>query len=64
MRSPNVSSALPNAVGTGCEEMRLLFIGDDWAEAHHDIEILTNRAVGLPGVGYLRVWMASPGYTR
>ena len=21
------------------EEARMLFIGDDWAEAHHDIEI-------------------------
>src|SRR3954467_7922798 len=42
IRSPAVSSALPmvppNQVGPGKEE-RMLFVGDDWAEDHHDIEI-------------------------
>ena len=31
-------SALPNA-GTGAEETRMLFVGDDWAEDHHDVEV-------------------------
>jgi hypothetical protein len=35
------------SVGRDEEEIRLLFVGDDWAEAHHDVEIQdeTGRAL-------------------
>lgn len=26
-------------------EMRMLFVGDDWAEAHHDIEIINDAGI-------------------
>src|SRR5215218_7393498 len=33
-----VSSALPTAVSRP-EATRMLFVGDDWAEDHHDVEV-------------------------
>lgn len=42
----------------------MLFIGDDWAEDHHDLEIEDGTVAGSHGLGCLRDWRASPGYTR
>src|SRR5437762_8262082 len=39
MRSPDVSSTLPAGVRTA-EGRPVLFVGDDWAEDHHDVEIV------------------------
>ena len=47
----------------GCssrEEYRMLFIGDDWAEAHHDIEIEDEAGRRLAGSGCRRGWPGSP----
>ena len=46
----------------GAEVGAVLFVGDDWAEAHHDIEIVdeTGSAAG-PGAGCRRAW---PGSSR
>src|SRR3954469_14786941 len=38
MRPPAVSSALPTAEAEA-ERTRMLFVGDDWAEDHHDVEV-------------------------
>ena len=49
------------------EEKRLLFVGDDWAEAHHDVEIrdetgrrLARRKLpeGVAGIGQLHALLA------
>ena len=29
----------------------MLFVGDDWAEDHHDVELVDDRAVGWPAAG-------------
>ena len=41
----------------------MLFIGDDWAEAHHDIEIEDDSGVCWPGNGCRRDWLGSPRCT-
>lgn len=54
-------------VGRDEEEIRLLFVGDDWAEAHHDVEIQdeTGRALarrrlpeGIGGIAALHALLA------
>lgn len=41
MRSPSVFSGLgQNGVGGDLEVVGVLFVGDDWAEAHHDLEVV------------------------
>ena len=41
----------------------MLFIGDDWAEAHHDIEIEDDSGRLLAGGGCRRGWPGSPRCT-
>jgi hypothetical protein len=38
----------------------VLFVGDDWAEAHHDIEIGNDEGPVVPGGGYRRAWRTDP----
>lgn len=33
-----------------------MFIGDDWGEAHHDIEIQSGDGTVLARAGWLRGW--------
>jgi len=33
-----------------------LFVGDDWAEDHHDVEILDAGGNGWLGLGCRRAW--------
>jgi hypothetical protein len=42
----------------------MIWIGDDWAEDHHDIEILDEDGRRLAGRGCPKAWQASPGCTR
>ncbi len=46
------------------ELVRVLFIGDDWAEDHHDVELEDEGGRGSRGSGCRRAWRASPGCTR
>jgi hypothetical protein len=41
----------------------MLFVGDDWAEDHHDVETVTTRVTGWRNVDYPRAWMACRGCT-
>src|ERR1700730_5087058 len=68
MRSSVVSSALPPLCWLWCEGNAMLFVGDDWAEDHHDIEIVNEQGrrlarrrlpEGLDGVTRLHALMAS-----
>ena len=40
-----------------------LFVGDDWAEDHHDVELMDEAGRTLAGRGCPRAWWASPGCT-
>jgi len=40
IRSPAVFSALPNLGTARFEGGVMVFVGDDWAEDHHDVEIV------------------------
>jgi len=42
----------------------LLFIGDDWAEDHHDLEIEDETGRGWPRPACRRVWRESADYTH
>lgn len=46
------------------EGHELLFVGDDWAEAHHDVELMDAAGGGWPRPGCLRGWWGWPGCTR
>jgi hypothetical protein len=63
----NVFSTLPDLMEF-VERVRMLFVGDDWAEAHHDIEIvdedgkrLVRRRLpeGLEGISRLHALIAA-----
>jgi len=41
-----------------------LFVGDDCAEDHHDVEIVNEQVAGWPADGYRRVWTGSPDCMR
>jgi hypothetical protein len=44
IRTLGVSSALlGSGPGEGCGGCGVLFVGDDWAEDHHDVEIVDER---------------------
>jgi hypothetical protein len=43
---------------------RLLFVGDDWAEAHHDVEVMDAVGRRLAKAGCPREWRGWPGCTR
>ena len=34
----------------------MIYIGDDWAEDHHDIHIMDDQAADWPRSGYRRGW--------
>ena len=38
----------------------MLFIGDDWAEDHHDVELEDEGGRRLAGPGCRKGWRASP----
>ena len=38
----------------------MLFVGNDWAEDHHDVEVVDEQGRGWPGDGYRKVWTGSP----
>ena len=38
----------------------MLFVGDDWAEDHHDVEIVDDEGAGWRGSGCPRAWRGSP----
>ena len=41
----------------------MIFVGVDWAEAHHDVHVQDEDGKRLGGAGCLRVWKVSPGFT-
>jgi hypothetical protein len=44
IRTLDVSSALlGSGPGEGCGGRRVLFVGNDWAEDHHDVEIVDEQ---------------------
>ena len=44
--------------------VRMLFVGDDWAEAHHDIEIVDEAGRGWCGAGCQKASRVSAGCMR
>src|SRR5258705_4084369 len=63
-----VSSVLPTGLLVGTKGNAMLFVGDDWAEDHHDIEIVNEQgrrlarrrlSEGLDGVTRLHALIAS-----
>jgi hypothetical protein len=42
----------------------VLFVGDDWAEDHHDVELVDEPADGWLGPGLRRGSMVCPGCMR
>jgi hypothetical protein len=42
----------------------LLFLGDDWAEDHHDVEIQDETGRKLATARLPKEWKGSPGCTR
>ena len=41
----------------------MLFVGDDWAEDHHDVEIVDDEARCWHGGGCPKAWTGLPGCT-
>ena len=67
IRSPAVSSALLG-VGASRRSERVLFVGDDWAEDHHDVELVDEQGAvlarrrlpeGIEGVAGLHALVAA-----
>jgi hypothetical protein len=57
-----VCSTLPSTADVTCEEAaKVLFVGDDWAEDHHDVEILSSSGKRL---GRARLPEGMAGMTR
>ena len=42
----------------------MIFVGVDWAEAHHDVHVKVRTANGWLAGGCLKEWRASPGSMR
>jgi hypothetical protein len=42
----------------------VLFVGDDWAEAHHDVELMDASGRRLAKARLARGWRGWPGCTR
>ena len=40
-----------------------LFVGDDWAEGHHDVEVMDELGKVWPGGGCPRGWPGWPSCT-
>ena len=38
------------------EAKPMLFVGDDWAEDHHDVELVDEDGSGWPGAGCRKGW--------
>jgi hypothetical protein len=43
IRTLGISSALLGCVRARVRRSRVLFVGDDWAEGHHDVEIVDEQ---------------------
>lgn len=41
----------------------MLFVGDDWAEDHHDVEIVDESGRTLARRRFLKGWSGLPGCT-
>ena len=41
----------------------MLFVGDDWAEDHHDVEVVDDAGKVLVRRRLPKGWMGSPGCT-
>ena len=59
IRTLDVSSTLLRSGRSERRRLRVLFVGDDWAEDHHDVEIVDEQGRRLVGDGYLRAWTGS-----
>ena len=42
----------------------MLFVGDDWAQDHHDVEVQDESGRRLAKSGCPRVWLGWPGCMR
>jgi hypothetical protein len=40
---------------------KVLFVGDDWAEDHHDVELVDESDGGWLGLAWSRAWRGCPG---